>query len=73
MDDNIINDFYDKDKIVYYFDNNFVENKDIIQREYDKLYKKYFSKKTSEELNFFIKSKLYSKGFTKDDISKIKD
>ena len=64
---------YDKDKIVYYFDNNFVENKDIIQREYDKLYKKYFSKKTSEELNFFIKSKLYSKGFTKDDISKIKD
>lgn len=64
---------YDKDKIVYYFDNNFVENKDIVQREYDKLYKKYFSKKTSEELDFFIKSKLYSKGFSKDDISKIKD
>ena len=64
---------YDKDKIVYYFNNNFVENKDIVQREYDKLYKKYFSKKTSEELDFFIKSKLYSKGFSKDDISKIKD
>ena len=40
---------------------------------YISIYNKYFSKKTSEELDFFIKSKLYSKGFSKDDISKIKD
>ncbi len=63
---------YEKDKICYYFDNNYVENQDIIQKEYDKLYKKYSLTKSNKELDFFIKSKLYSKGFSKEDIEKIR-
>lgn len=63
---------YKKDKICYYFDNNYVENQDVIQKEYDKLYKKYSLTKSNKELDFFIKSKLYAKGFSKEDIEKIR-
>lgn len=63
---------YEKEKICYYFDNNYVENQDIIQKEYDKLYKKYSLIKSNKELNFFINSKLYAKGFSKEDIEKIR-
>lgn len=63
---------YEKEKICYYFDNSYVENQDIIQKEYDKLYKKYSLIKSNKELNFFINSKLYAKGFSKEDIEKIR-
>ena len=43
-----------------------------LQKEYDKLYKKYKDKYDKEELKLFITNKLYSKGYSTDDINKIK-
>ena len=43
-----------------------------LQKEYNKLYNKYKNKYDNEKLKLFINSKLYSKGYTKDDIDKIK-
>lgn len=63
---------YESDKISYYFDQNYVENSSVIQKEYDKLYKKYYLKMPEDELEYFIKNKLYSKGFNKNDIEKIR-
>lgn len=44
----------------------------ILQKEYDKLYIKYKNKYDSKRLNYIIAQKLYLKGFTSEDIKKIK-
>lgn len=44
----------------------------LLQKEYDKLYKKYCNKYEGEYLDYFISSKLYQKGYTKEDINCIK-
>ena len=41
---------------------NFSIDKDIYKKEYDKLYKKYSKKYKDNELDYFIKNKLYQKG-----------
>lgn len=45
------------------------ENK--LKKDYDKLYNKYKSKYDGSKLNYFIAQKLYSKGYTSSDFSKI--
>ncbi|VEU80516.1 regulatory protein RecX [Haploplasma axanthum] len=43
----------------------------VIEKDYQKLIRKYENKKTKEELNYFIKTKLYQKGYSKNDIEYI--
>lgn len=43
-----------------------------LQKEYNKLKNKYMKKYDDEKLKWFIYQKLYAKGFSKDDINKIK-
>lgn len=43
----------------------------LAEKEYFKLLKKYQDKKDSKELSYFIKSKLYQKGFNQDIINKL--
>jgi regulatory protein len=75
-----------KNKIIYYFINNgyskdmildvyemfnIKENNDAIKTEYDKLLQKYSKKYSSYKLDSFIKSKLYQKGFSVEEINNI--
>lgn len=55
--------------------NNYKMKTDIthLQKEYDKLYNKYSKKYANPELNLLIIQKLYAKGYTKEDIDKIKN
>lgn len=50
---------------------NWQKDNTIIEREYDKLYRKCSRKYTGNELTFQIKRKLYDKGFQKEDIDEI--
>ncbi len=43
-----------------------------LQKEYNKLYRKYSRKYDGSELDFYINKKLYEKGYNSDDISKLK-
>lgn len=63
---------YEKDMILDILSNYEIKS-DInkLQKEYDKLYKKYKDKYTQEKLNYFINQKLYSKGYSKEDIDNI--
>ena len=47
-------------------------NIEQLQKEYDKLYRKYSRKYEGSELEFYINNRLYEKGYSKEDISKIK-
>ncbi len=42
-----------------------------LKKDYDKLYNKYKSKYEESNLAYFVSQKLYSKGYTKDDIKKV--
>lgn len=46
---------------------------DKLKKEYDKLYIKYGRKYKGEELKYIINQKLYSKGYSSEDINKIKE
>lgn len=74
-------------KIINYFYNLGYDKKDILsilenieidtnitelEKEYSKLYNKYSKKYDSSKLKAFIEQKLYAKGYTREDISKIK-
>lgn len=64
---------YDKESVLSVLDlSNKEINIDALQRLYDKLYIKYSKKYNDAELKYFIEQKLYAKGYTKEDISKIK-
>lgn len=69
----IINDFnnlgYSKDMISEIFDSLEVNKTTLLKKEYDKLYKKLSIKYSGKELENKIKSKLYQKGFTMDEIN----
>ncbi len=75
-----------KSKIINYFTNlgyeksmiinelskyNLKSDMDKLNKEYIKLYNKYKSKYEGEKLSYFISQKLYMKGYTSSDISKI--
>lgn len=42
-----------------------------LKKDYERLYSKYKSKYNGDKLNYFIMQKLYLKGYTKEDISKV--
>lgn len=64
---------YDKKDILQILDNVHKET-DILylQKEYNKLHTKYSKKYSGAELKYFIEQKLYSKGYAKEDVGKIK-
>ena len=62
---------YSKEKAIYIIDNNMKEDNTIIDKAYNKLYIKYSKKYSNEELLYVIKNKLYTKGFSIDEINKV--
>ena len=66
----LINLGYDKDDILEIYDNISVDNTENIKKEYDKLYKKLSNKYQNKDLGRMIKSKLYNRGFSIEEINK---
>lgn len=63
--DYFIDKGYNKEDVEIILNNKDLTNKDQYKKEYDKLYNKYSKKYTGDELERFIKNKLYQKGFNK--------
>lgn len=61
-----INKGYSKEEILKILDNKDLTNDDLYEKEYKKLYNKYSKKYSGDELEYFIKQKLYQKGIKKD-------
>ena len=59
---------YDKSKISEIYDKLDIKNDDLIGKEYNKLYSKLSKKYQDKELEYKINTKLYNKGFTKEEI-----
>ncbi len=67
-----INLGYDKELINSLIQDNDIEvDSNVIQKEYDKLYRKY-KDKYKKDLDYNIKMRLYQKGYTNDEIEKIR-
>lgn len=67
----LINLGYDKESINEIYNSLSFNNSNLIKKEYDKLYKKLSLKYSDKELQYKIKTKLYQKGFTTDEINSI--
>lgn len=66
-----INIGYNKDMITEIYNTfEIKQNDDVVKKEYDKLYKKYSNKYTGYKLSTYIKSRLYQKGFSTEEIEK---
>lgn len=64
---------FNKSMIEEEFDNmDIMDDENIILKEYEKLLKKYSSKYEGYKLNTFIRSKLYQRGFTIEEINSLK-
>ncbi|MBO6145533.1 MAG: RecX family transcriptional regulator [Bacilli bacterium] len=65
----LLNDFinkgYSKEDILSILDKKDLNNDDLYEKEYKKLYNKYSKKYSGSELEYFIKQKLYQKGIKK--------
>jgi regulatory protein len=59
---------FDKSNIEKILSNKDLNNRDLLLKEYDKLYNKYSKKYSGIELENIIKQKLYQKGFFYNDI-----
>lgn len=66
----MINQGYSKEQILLILDNIDISN-DSIEKEYQKLYKKYSNKKIGYELRTIIYQKLYQKGYDVSDINEV--
>lgn len=66
-----INMGYSKEMINSILDNVKIDNSNIVQKEYNNLYKKLSKKYQDNELDYQIKNRLYQKGFTSDDLKQI--
>lgn len=64
---------YSKEMILSIFDELYKENSSIIEKEAEKIRKKLALKYEGEELEYKLISKLYQKGFLKEEIDKIKE
>ena len=53
------------------FDEHFVEDNNIIKKEYEKTYQKLKRKYQGDELYFKIRQNLYQRGFQSDEINEI--
>lgn len=60
-----INKGYSKEEILQILDNKNLDNDELYNKEYEKLYNKYSKKYTGSELEYYIKQKLYQKGLKK--------
>ena len=67
----LINLGYDKYKIIEIYDNLDIKNDNLINKEYDKLYRQLSKKYSGKELEYKINTKLYNKGFTSEEINNI--
>ena len=63
-----INKGYSKEDIISILDSKNLNDNELYNREYEKLYNRYKNKYTGSDLEYFIKQKLYSKGFKKSDL-----
>lgn len=69
----LINLGYSKDMFIDYINNIKVDNSLVIKKDIDKLKKKYEKKYNGRELYYFIKNKLYQKGYREDEIGEVLD
>ena len=67
----LINLGYDKYKIIEIYDSLDIKSDNLINKEYDKLYKQLNKKYSGKELEYKINTKLYNKGYTKEEIDSI--
>ena len=67
----LINLGYDKYKIIEIYDSLDIKNDNLINKEYDKLYRQLSKKYSGKELEYKINTKLYNKGFTSEEINNI--
>ncbi len=71
----ILNDFinlgYDREMISDIYDHLSFDKSALLKKEYDKVYKKLSTKYSDKELENRIKTKLYQKGFNKEEIDSI--
>lgn len=65
----LINLGYSKNEIIEVYDNINIDNDNLLKKEYDKIYKKLSLKYSDKELYNKIKTKLYQKGFSIDEIN----
>lgn len=63
-----INKGYNKEDIINILNKKDLNSDELYNKEYSKLYNKYKTKYNGSELEYFIKQKLYSKGFVNDTI-----
>lgn len=66
----LINLGYDKNDVLYYLNNVKLDN-NIVEKEFNKLYKKLSIKYSDNELKLKIKNKLYQKGFSLEEINNV--
>ena len=67
----LINLGYSKDVFYDYLDNIKINNKDILIKEASNYIKKYSKKYENKELLYFVKDKLYKKGYNSDEIDEV--
>ncbi len=67
----LINLGYSKDVFYDYLDNIKINNKDILVKEANNYIKKYSKKYENKELLYFVKDKLYKKGYNSDEIDEV--
>lgn len=67
----LINLGYSKDIFYDYVDNIKINNKDILVKEASNYIKKYSKKYENKELLYFVKDKLYKKGYNSDEIDEV--
>lgn len=67
----LINLGYPKDIFYDYLDNIKINNKDILVKEASNYIKKYSKKYQNKELLYFVKDKLYKKGYNSDEIDEV--
>lgn len=65
----LINLGYSKEMIIDIIDQNLIQNNDVLEKNYNLLYKKLSSKYSDAELLKKVKSKLYEKGFNLNEIN----
>lgn len=66
-----INLGYPKEMFMPYLDNIAIDDNKLIKKDYEILYNKYKNKYKGKELNYFLKNKLYQKGYNLDIIKLI--
>lgn len=67
----LVNLGYERNMIMRIYDQFSFDNRELLQKEYNKLYKKWSLKYSGNALETKIKSKLYQKGFTIEEINTI--